>query len=69
MMDGEKLVAVRVSSEALQDRAAKDGRHNDDIIDLFRDYRSEVEVAASRKYDECPPSEGRDLMIIADDLT
>jgi hypothetical protein len=68
MMDGDKIVAVRVSDIALQDRAARDGRQTEDIIVLFQDYRDEVENAASRKYDE-GHQDGSDVMVIAADLS
>ena len=51
MFDGAKQVNCTVSSEALQDLAASDGRQAEPIEELFKIYRSEIETIASRKYD------------------
>jgi hypothetical protein len=51
MFDGQKQVNCMVSSEALQDIAAVDGRREEPIEELFKTYRSRVEEIASKKYD------------------
>ena len=51
MKDGNTLVHCIVSEEALQDRAAKDGRSQDHIDALFERYRAEIEKVASDIYD------------------
>jgi hypothetical protein len=51
MFDGSKQVNCTVSSEALQDLAARVGRQAEPIEELFQAYRPEVEKIASDKYD------------------
>jgi hypothetical protein len=52
MFDGGKMVNCSVSSEALQDLAAGDGKQGESIDLLFKFYRAEVEEIASAKYDK-----------------
>jgi hypothetical protein len=48
MRDGSKDVLCRISHESLFDRGTATGLH---IIGAFETYRSEIERAASAKYD------------------
>src|SRR5262249_16639252 len=52
MFDGTKEVTCVVTSEALQDLAAPDGRHLESTEDLFRDYWTCTKTSG-------PPSSGR----------
>jgi hypothetical protein len=70
MMDGTKPVVVRVTDEALQDRAARenDDSHLHDLGVLFQRYRAEIEAVASRKYDE-GHHDGNHVTVISEDLS
>jgi heat shock protein HspQ len=66
MKDGKTLVHCIVSEEALQDRAAKDGRSHANIDALFETYRAEIEKLASDIYDrgvERPVVKSADLVL------
>ena len=66
MFDGTKQVTCLVTSEALQDLAAPDGRHLEPIEELFRSYRSQVEQIASDKYDAGYLTEGQVRVVTSD---
>jgi Protein of unknown function (DUF1488) len=70
MMDGAKVILIRVTDEALQDRAAResDGSHLHDLDILFHRYRAEIEAVASRKYDE-GHHDGNHVTVISEDLS
>jgi hypothetical protein len=51
MFDGSTQVICTVTSAALEDLAAPDGRHAEPTENLFKSYRPEVERIASDKYD------------------
>ena len=67
MEDGEKAVTVHVATSWLRERAAHDRRVIDSELLLFSLYRSEVEAAASEKYDRSY-CEGADVVVVAKDL-
>ena len=66
MKAGKTLVHCIVSEDALQDRAAKEGRSQDHIDTLFERYRVEIEKLASDIYDrgvERPVVKSADLTL------
>lgn len=67
MDDGVKNVTVHVATSWLELRAERDGRSNADARLLFNFYRSEVEAAASAKYDHSY-SQGADVVVVANEL-
>jgi hypothetical protein len=52
MLDKAERVVCRVSLEALQERAARDGSDQTDLGGIFETYRSRIESVASRRYDQ-----------------
>jgi hypothetical protein len=51
MLDGDKIVNVKVSDLALKDLGAQDGRQDEERTSLFVAYREQVESIARDKYD------------------
>jgi hypothetical protein len=51
MLDGDKVVNVKVSDLALKDLGAQDGRQDEERTSLFVAYREQVESIARDKYD------------------
>jgi hypothetical protein len=51
MFDGDKTVNIKVSTIALEDLGAQDGRQGEERTSLFVAYREQVEAIARDKYE------------------
>ena len=50
MLDGKTVVNCIVTTEALQDKAARNNMSEDDFASIFETFRSEIEAIADRQY-------------------
>jgi hypothetical protein len=68
MFDGEEMITVTVTSEAIQDMAAPDGRQEENTTKLFLEYRSSFETIASAKYDDAGDDKPQTIRIVNGDV-
>jgi Protein of unknown function (DUF1488) len=68
MEDGGKIVTVHISTAALKERAARDGRKTKNITLLYSAYREEIEAAARAKYNPQCHRDNADVVVVASDI-
>ena len=68
MEDGGKIVTVHISTAALKERAARDGRKTKNITLLYSAYREEIEAAARAIYSPQCHRDNADVVVVASDI-